>query len=102
MESENDIRTLHKRRSITVSISPVDLSRNNAVKIQPLAQVRARKKYNHVSVVHSTTRTSCLSHESQEAPSFLGFRNLMVLVLIVGNLRLMMENFNKVGTLHFN
>ncbi|RKF65064.1 Diacylglycerol O-acyltransferase 1A [Golovinomyces cichoracearum] len=95
MESENDIRTLHKRRSITVSISPVDLSRNNAVKIQPLAQVRARKKYNHVSVVHSTTRTSCLSHESQEAPSFLGFRNLMVLVLIVGNLRLMMENFNK-------
>ncbi|TQS35100.1 hypothetical protein Golomagni_04489 [Golovinomyces magnicellulatus] len=85
MESVNDNGTFRQRRSIAVTISPVDLSRNEAVKIQPLAQVRARKKYKHVAVVHSTSRTSCLSHESQEAPSFLGFRNLMVLVLTKTN-----------------
>ena len=39
------------------------------------------KKYRHVAAVHVTQRTSCLSHDSDEAPSFLGFRNLMVLVL---------------------
>jgi diacylglycerol O-acyltransferase 1 len=52
--------------------------------LQPLAPiVRARqlKKYRHVAAVHSKDRTSCLSHDSEIAPSFLGFRNLMVIVL---------------------
>lgn len=35
----------------------------------------------HVAAVHSKNRTSCLSHDSAEMPSFLGFRNLMVIVL---------------------
>lgn len=39
------------------------------------------RKYKHVFAIHSQPKTSCLSHESVEAPSFLGFRNLMVLVL---------------------
>lgn len=39
------------------------------------------RKYKHVFAIHSKPKTSCLSHESVEAPSFLGFRNLMVLVL---------------------
>ena len=39
------------------------------------------KKYKHVAVIHSKPRTSVLSHDSEVAPSFLGFRNLMVLVL---------------------
>lgn len=39
------------------------------------------QKYRHVAAVHSRSRTSCLSHDSDVAPSFLGFRNLMVIVL---------------------
>lgn len=57
------------------------------------------KKYRHVAAVHSQTRPSCLSHDSTAAPSFLGFRNLMVIVLVVGNLRLMIENIQKYGVL---
>lgn len=38
-------------------------------------------KYRHVAAVHSRIRNSCLSHDSNITPSFLGFRNLMVLVL---------------------
>lgn len=38
-------------------------------------------KYRHIAAVHSIPRTSCLSHESEASPSFLGFRNLMVIVL---------------------
>jgi diacylglycerol O-acyltransferase 1 len=79
-----------------------------------------QKKYRHVAAVHSRPRTSCLSHDSPTTPSFIGFRNLMVIVLsefiislllfqldcidlvltediVAGNLRLMIENFNKVG-----
>lgn len=73
-------------------------------------------KLHHVAAVHSKNRTSCLSHDSAETPSFLGFRNLMVIVLstylsrnrlrspqnivlmstVVMNLRLVIENFQKV------
>ncbi|KAI9902547.1 hypothetical protein N3K66_001899 [Trichothecium roseum] len=58
-----------------------------------------QKKYRHVAAVHSKTRSSCLSHDSDAAPSFIGFRNLMVIVLVVGNLRLMIENIQKYGVL---
>ncbi|GAB7349754.1 hypothetical protein MBLNU459_g0482t2 [Dothideomycetes sp. NU459] len=56
-------------------------------------------KYKHVFAVHSAPRTSCLSHDSTQSPSFLGFRNLGALVIIVSNLRLMIENFKKYGVL---
>lgn len=39
------------------------------------------KKYRHVVAVHSETRPSTLSHDAPATPSFLGFRNLMVIVL---------------------
>ena len=39
------------------------------------------RKYRHVAAVHSKVRPSCLSHDSHAAPSFIGFRNLMVIVL---------------------
>jgi hypothetical protein len=35
----------------------------------------------HLLAIHSEPRTSCLSHDSTTSPSFLGFRNLMVIVL---------------------
>lgn len=38
-------------------------------------------RYRHVAAVHAKQRTSCLSHDSEQSPSFLGFRNLMVIVL---------------------
>lgn len=38
-------------------------------------------KYRHVYATHSLERNSCLSHDAETSPSFVGFRNLMVLVL---------------------
>jgi diacylglycerol O-acyltransferase-1 len=76
-----------------------------------------RNKYRHVQAVHSQSKPSCLSHDTTETPSFLGFRNLMVIVLgrssvdacvlidtaltpiaVAANLRLVIENIQKVGT----
>lgn len=59
----------------------------------------ASPEFKHTFAVHSAGRTSCLSHDAQTVPSFLGFRNLMALVLVVSNLRLMIENFKKYGIL---
>ena len=76
-----------------------------------------KDKYRHIVAVHKKARSSCLSHDSPASPSFIGFRNLMVLVLstcfhvflpagrkgklmgcllVVMNLRLVIENFMKV------
>lgn len=38
-------------------------------------------KYRHIAAIHSRVRNSCLSRETEVIPSFLGFRNLMVIVL---------------------
>ncbi|KAL2355878.1 diacylglycerol acyltransferase DGAT2 [Cryomyces antarcticus] len=66
----------------------------------PLSSSKMRsKKFRHTFAIHSTRKASCLSHDSEAAPSFLGFKNLMVLMLIVSNLRLMIENFKKYGVL---
>jgi len=56
-------------------------------------------KYRHVFATHSLTRTSCLSQDAQSSPSFVGFRNLMILVLLFSNLRLMIVNLQKYGVL---
>ncbi|KAI1755441.1 diacylglycerol O-acyltransferase [Xylaria castorea] len=57
------------------------------------------RKYRHVAAVHSKARPSTLSHDTEASPSFVGFRNLMVIVLVVGNLRLVIENMQKYGNL---
>ncbi|KAJ8110701.1 hypothetical protein ONZ43_g5808 [Nemania bipapillata] len=57
------------------------------------------RKYRHVAAVHYKARPSTLSHDTQTSPSFVGFRNLMVIVLVVGNLRLVIENMQKYGNL---
>ncbi|KAI1267404.1 diacylglycerol O-acyltransferase [Xylariaceae sp. FL1019] len=57
------------------------------------------RKYRHVAAIHSEARPSTLSHDTQVSPSFVGFRNLMVIVLVVGNLRLVIENMQKYGNL---
>lgn len=57
------------------------------------------RKYRHIAALHSKTRPSTLSHDATETPSFLGFRNLGLIVLIAGNLRLLIENIQKYGVL---
>lgn len=57
------------------------------------------RKYRHVAAVHSKSRPSTLSHDAPDTPSFLGFRNLGLIVLIAGNLRLVLENIQKYGVL---
>ncbi|KIX96353.1 uncharacterized protein Z520_08131 [Fonsecaea multimorphosa CBS 102226] len=66
---------------------------------KPQTQPKIRSKYRHVAALHSKVRPSCLSHEAKETPSFIGFRNLMVLTIIVMNLRLVVENARKYGLL---
>ena len=44
-------------------------------------RLRIKKKYRHVAAVHSRPQNTVLSHDAAEIPSFLGFRNLMVIVL---------------------
>lgn len=56
-------------------------------------------KYRHVAAVHSKSRPSTLSHDAAATPSFIGFRNLGLIVLIAGNLRLILENIQKYGVL---
>lgn len=71
------------RRSGTRS-SHVNRNNNGFSAPQPLAQIRTpypKKKYRHVAAAHKEARTSCLSHDSTASPSFLGFRNLMIIVL---------------------
>ncbi|KAL7271299.1 hypothetical protein RUND412_005951 [Rhizina undulata] len=97
---------------ITVRSTTTSLTTNNAetsendrttANIPPTPEEEARRqaqaKYKHVFAIHSKPRVSALSHDSVESPSFIGFRNLMVIVLIVGNLRLMIENYMKYGVL---
>lgn len=57
------------------------------------------KKYRHVAALHYASRPSTLSHDAAATPSFLGFRNLGLIVLIAGNLRLLIENIQKYGVL---
>ena len=40
-----------------------------------------RSKYKHVEALHRVSRPSVLSHDQSDTPSFLGFRNLMVLTI---------------------
>lgn len=42
---------------------------------------KKRSKYRHVAAYHSKLQHSSLSREADVLPNFLGFRNLMVLVL---------------------
>ena len=71
----------------------------NGTRQEDKLKTQIRSKYRHVAALHQDTRPSCLSHESKETPSFLGFRNLMVLTIIVMNLRLVVENARKYGLL---
>ncbi|KAI1331251.1 diacylglycerol O-acyltransferase [Xylariaceae sp. FL0255] len=86
--------------SSSPSVKSQDESKNQD---EPKQDERAKpfiiRKYRHVAAIHSKARPSTLSHDTQASPSFVGFRNLMVIVLVVGNLRLVIENMQKYGNL---
>lgn len=104
-----------RRRNRNASPGPVEEESEDATAAEKPRAAVAQKKYRHVAAVHSKSRPSCLSHDSDATPSFIGFRNLMVIVLgtqaipiyckqllpltdhdvVVGNLRLMIENLKK-------
>lgn len=70
--------------SITHRGNGVQYNGSDSKQTNGSAHKRARSKdskYRHVFATHSETRTTCLSHESEDMPSFVGFRNLMILVL---------------------
>jgi diacylglycerol O-acyltransferase-1 len=42
---------------------------------------KTETKYKHIAAAHYKSRSSVLSHDREVTPSFLGFRNLMIIVL---------------------
>ena len=82
--------------SIARKLSPRDITSHNATSsgldenlalkkangtASGLGPIKSSSKYRHIAAVHSTVRNSCLSRDAEPTPSFLGFRNLMVIVL---------------------
>jgi diacylglycerol O-acyltransferase-1 len=85
-----DIITNSNANGTTTTGSNGVVHRSNTSQAQPNcktdeATIQLRKsfikKYRHVAAVHSETRPSTLSHDGPATPSFLGFRNLMVIML---------------------
>lgn len=69
--------------AIDIPRAQASMARNQAQEPpakSPIQRIRDAK-YRHVFATHSLSRTSCLSQDAETAPSFVGFRNLMVLVL---------------------
>ncbi|KAK9451338.1 MBOAT, membrane-bound O-acyltransferase family-domain-containing protein [Limtongia smithiae] len=57
-------------------------------------------KFSHIYPIHHVIKGSILSRDSTApTPSFVGFRNLAMIVLVVSNLRLVIENYTKYGVL---
>lgn len=65
----------------------------------PTRDSRSSKRYKHAFAVHSVDRASLFSQDAPTSPSSLGFRNLMGLIIVISNVRLMMDNFKKYGIL---
>lgn len=94
-----DVSTIVSTASEVISKDTTDVQPPPTDTSKQEKKSKVRSKYRHVAALHATARPSCLSHESSETPSFLGFRNLMVLTIIVMNLRLVIENAKKYGLL---
>lgn len=57
------------------------VSNDGSMHTSVASRIKEQKKYRHVAAVHHKARTSCLSHDSEATPSFVGARNLMAMVL---------------------
>jgi diacylglycerol O-acyltransferase-1 len=62
-----------------------DVNTTESAPVGKLGNAKRRfvpRKYNHLFAIHSKSKASCLtSQDAEETPSFVGFRNLMVLML---------------------
>jgi diacylglycerol O-acyltransferase-1 len=76
VQAANGVTNRSSNATVT-DVEPTNATTEEKLKATPPLQ----KKYRHVAAVHAQTRPSCLSHDAQANPSFLGFRNLMVIVL---------------------
>ncbi|KAJ9665769.1 hypothetical protein H2201_004077 [Coniosporium apollinis] len=100
--AETAIHTSHEAPSNAGLESPVESKTQDgqANGVTPRPSSRGlESKYKHVFAVHADRKTSYLSEDADRPHNFAGFRNLMALVLIVSNVRLMIENFRKYGVL---
>lgn len=71
--------TSHHKSSIPAVENAISSSANGTAAAPRRRNISS--KYRHIAAVHSTARNSCLSRDVDVTPSFLGFRNLMVIVL---------------------
>lgn len=65
----------------SVGSVPNSREQSNGTAVAPHPQKSKSTEYQHLGAVHSRVQSSVLSHDSEQTPSFLGFRNLMVIVL---------------------
>lgn len=72
--------SLHRRKPSDIQTNGTT-STDSDKTTSPRLQRTKDTKYRHVFATHSLQRNSCLSHDAESHPSFLGFRNLMILVL---------------------
>lgn len=72
------VTTAHEHSSSQITTNE---AAPNKAEVQMHSGGPRRSKYRHVAAYHSQLRHSSLSRDSDVTPSFLGFRNLMVLVL---------------------
>ena len=63
--------------------SNIPVARKNTTELKANGSTQRSRdtKYRHVFATHSSTRNSALSYDADKPPSFVGFRNLMILVL---------------------
>ena len=73
-----EVRTTVAERN---ELPDIDILSSSKKETALLPSPTTKRKYMHFTAVHSRQRNSCLSLETKDVPSFVGFRNLMVIVL---------------------
>ncbi|AOW03760.1 YALI0D07986p [Yarrowia lipolytica CLIB122] len=88
-------RTRNKHSSSTLSLSGLTMK----VQKKPAGPpANSKTPFLHIKPVHTCCSTSMLSRDYDGSnPSFKGFKNIGMIILIVGNLRLAFENYLKYG-----
>lgn len=70
-----------RSRSSNIAVEKAPPSAAGKDEAKSASRSARRSKYRHVEAYHSKVRHSSLSRDSETPTSFLGFRNLMVIVL---------------------
>lgn len=78
--TSNDDSSLQPR-AVNRALNDGPPSTANKTDLGVTKRTTRRSKYRHVAAYHSELRHSSLSRDSNATASFLGFRNLMVIVL---------------------